>query len=306
MDATSWNTTLLGLQPGCPARPLDWRWQLATRLVASRGRMRRKWIDGWVRRTMRFVRACTRRDASGKASRARPDPAIARACELRAGAPRLRFEVEARLLAGENYQVIADRCGLASDTVEGYEQMFYAVVDRLGARDHVVFMALPGLHADGGPDVETVVKALGYNYGPLVLDLCLYVFGYRTAPAGSEPSGDLVRLVQRVVALKQVAVKDSTSRFILKLGALKDRLDRLELDRSASFVTRSIAESSIRGALDVQSDVLLRASGGVETGFCAPMALSGSEMPANVRATCALRDQEWAFERGSVALLPAV
>ena len=88
---------------------------------------------------------------------------------------RRRWEVEARLLAGQTNAEIADRLGLGGDTVEAYEAIFFAVRDRLAASDWVAACLL-GVNLFEGfdaADSELVMKILGYHGGPFVLDAYL-------------------------------------------------------------------------------------------------------------------------------------
>jgi hypothetical protein len=213
--------------PDCPFRPVDWRSQLAHRLVGHPTRARPARGDAWLRRAVRFVRAAERRGDPAHPALAGLDPAVAAAGRLRAGDPRLRLEVEARVLAGEDYAAVAARCGLDPAAVEAYVRLHFDLVDRLAARDYVVFAALPDLHTDPrGPSLETVVKALAFHGGPLVLDAALHVFGVRRAPPGSEPAPELAHSLLLAALALGPAAERSAALGLLRLDGLRREIER--------------------------------------------------------------------------------
>jgi len=83
------------LLPGCPLRPVDWRWERAGELLEP-GVRRRRWDDAWVARARRFRAALARPVGMPVDTRVtRADPAVHEAYLLWRGLPRRRWELEA-------------------------------------------------------------------------------------------------------------------------------------------------------------------------------------------------------------------
>src|SRR5271166_81703 len=103
------DTPLLALSPGSPLRPPDHRWRIAIRLCDGK-RTPRNWSDDWVRRARRFVQ-CLRSEKQGRRRRDRYLDALQEAHRLYSGTELMkRWEVEARLLAGEPLEQVAVKC----------------------------------------------------------------------------------------------------------------------------------------------------------------------------------------------------
>jgi hypothetical protein len=134
-----------------------------------------------------YLRACRRH--GGEAGRVRVRerwPELAAAHDLQeAGGPRL-WEVQARLLAGQEDAAIADRCELPPGVVGRFERVFFNVRPRLQARDWIRLRAiLPEARPPGRPrpDPGAAWRSLGYHGGPRVLDLALAVTRDEPLPA---------------------------------------------------------------------------------------------------------------------------
>jgi len=243
MDGLFATADPLDLHPRCPWRPLDWRWCLARLLTGPTVGFGRRWTDAWVRRAEQFVRVSARRAAPPRRRAREPDPVVAAALDLRAaGGPNRRLEVEARLLAGQGYDEVASRCGLDPEAVEAYERLFFAVLDRLGAEDFIVFSAMPGLSiGTGPPSVATLIRSFGYFGGPCVLDIILHVVGIRTAPPGSEPDAELVRLTETALAAKRLPVDEANALAVLRLGVLQAEIEAEAAASDHAVLCRPVA-----------------------------------------------------------------
>jgi len=92
----------------------------------------------------------------------------------------LTDEIEARILARESDSSIGARLGLPASAIAEYENAFFHVRDRLGARDwvraRVIGTRLPP--EQDGP----IIKLFAYNLGPLVLEMILPVLRRREFP----------------------------------------------------------------------------------------------------------------------------
>src|SRR5688572_3498479 len=96
----------------------NWRWRLG-RLVAEESKLPGRWLDEWVHRVDEIHMALRSGDGLIDAAcldRVCPDTAEAFRLFLDRGSFR-RSELEARLLAGEPSDVIADKCSIRSGVV---------------------------------------------------------------------------------------------------------------------------------------------------------------------------------------------
>jgi hypothetical protein len=81
-----------------------------------------------------------------------------------------RWQLEARILAGQSYEEIASKCAVPRETVALYEAVFFDVSNCLDSWMYILFQVV-GLYAEPGlEDVGTLLKFYGYRAGPLVLD----------------------------------------------------------------------------------------------------------------------------------------
>jgi hypothetical protein len=169
-----------------PQREIDWRWQRACRIVAERRNTSKKRDDPAIIAAVSFHRALDRcQTERDRESLRRRWPGLFEAHHLaQDDGPRL-WEVQARLLANETDEVIAERSRISIEAVRWYERLFFQVRDRLRARDWIMVQAI-------GPRVLTGVdehdlgplwKAFGYFGGELVLEVVLAVSRDRELPA---------------------------------------------------------------------------------------------------------------------------
>lgn len=130
--------TLHLLNPHNPFQPVDLRWRRCHYLVRhgrrpSRDRDDHATFDGW--RYLLDRRTC--RDRRDQERLAQRHPAVAAAYYLsrqtRLAEPLKKAEVEARLLARQEDETIAARCGLSAAAVGAYHDLFFAVRDVLDA-----------------------------------------------------------------------------------------------------------------------------------------------------------------------------
>jgi hypothetical protein len=234
------------LLPGCPSRPLDWRWQRAVRLARGEDR-RRPWDDDWVARARRFLASPGRAGgASGRDRRAGTDPAVSGARGLRGGPPRRRWELEARLLAGQSDSEIAGKMNIEARVVGAYEAVFYDVRDGLGASDWIHLVVIGHrLHEGFDPgDAEVILKAYAYNFGPVVLGALLESVFTDGEPPADPRLADRFRLAFAVQAIEVTA---GNAADVLRLYQLSLELAQREVDSAAGPVNRPI----VVGALDV-------------------------------------------------------
>jgi hypothetical protein len=207
----------LECHPRNPCRPLDWRWRVA-QVLARSGRPRRfSWIDPPVRRAVRYLRRTASRSTAAGARRARPDALMVEAVRLWHAPERSRRqEIEARLLAGQDEDTIAQRMGLAAETIQVGAALFFDVRSQLESRDHLRFAVLgDALSVPGRPITRDIIlPLLCLDGGPAVADALL------DPTRQAELASDL-DLLQTALALPVAA------RTALRIFKLADRLAEL-------------------------------------------------------------------------------
>ena len=106
-------------------RALDWRWQEALRLVERGRRLLPGSADAETLAAARFARAWHRCATAVERRQCEQDwPSYSAAYDLYAQAGPQGWEIEGRLLAGQEDQAIAERCRLQPQTVRRYEALF--------------------------------------------------------------------------------------------------------------------------------------------------------------------------------------
>jgi hypothetical protein len=165
-------------------------------------------------------RAC--RSVAERRALARHYPAIAAAHRFFVRAePLRRAELEARLLAGQPDEEIAERCGLPALAVAACHDLFFDVRDDLETDDYI-YGLIVGLEGDAqlsADDHEVLLKLLGYAHGPPMVDAVLRYF--RDPPSATLCLGGLdgpalddlrQRLQVRVLIQAMVAPADDLVR----------------------------------------------------------------------------------------------
>src|SRR4051794_31005542 len=135
--------SLLDYHPRNPCRPPHCGYGLASDLDCEMIRPNRRRDDQWVRRARSFLRGLHRAGGDLDDPRLiRADRAVLGAYRLRYGSERIRWEIEARLLGGQDDAGIGTRTGIAADVIEAYEALFYSVRARLHYIDWVGAVAI--------------------------------------------------------------------------------------------------------------------------------------------------------------------
>jgi hypothetical protein len=105
-------------------------------------------------------------------------PAVYRAWRLFEEGSLSRWEVEARLLAGESTPAIAAKSGLPAEVIDAFHDLFFSVRPRLHARDWVVNRVLGAEARLGLQESSTagLLRLYGFLGGPLIVDDLLDFF----------------------------------------------------------------------------------------------------------------------------------
>jgi hypothetical protein len=256
--------------PNNPLRPPDWRWQRAGQPPMKRVR-RGCQDDDWVARCRRFQAVLEQAGCEVRHPRlVRAHPEILGAVLLRQGERRRRYEAEARLLAGQSNQEIADHLGVDAEVIGAYEALFYSVRDRLTCSDWVAACVLgPGLWEgfDVG-DVERLWKVIAYQYGPLIFDALIENVREDGRPPADPELAEQLELLVTLTAMPAIP-KNATA--VLRLDALVREVDRAEADRSVATLTRRIIVPRIEVQFGPQTIPLMHAE-------CSPNDPDGTEL----------------------------
>lgn len=165
------------LRPNAIARPPDWRWEKA-RLAAENPQaaaLLRREDDEFVRKARLFMAANDRagEDEVERLLLQNRWPNLLNAYKLRY-APQLRlqrYELEARLLAGEELARIETRVHVPPDVTTWYEAVFFNVLDRLDRPGYVVHTIIgEAAQSPSARDHDIIWKIVGFSAGGLVLD----------------------------------------------------------------------------------------------------------------------------------------
>jgi hypothetical protein len=181
----------------------DWRNNRVLEMVSQLGLPGRlkKTDDYYIRNYRKFMLLYNSRlTDSQKELLFRREPSLYYAHDLwlkRETIPGPSHVIEARLLAGQSYEEIAELWGTMPKTIEWYEKLFFDVKDHLHKRDWITTQILiPKLEYYYGPEefsplgntnqgnsrsvsrpfLDASLKFFGYFGGPKLLDIILYGF----------------------------------------------------------------------------------------------------------------------------------
>ncbi len=225
--------------PSSPRRAVDWRWRCATRLRMGLLPAHPAWSDPWVERVVAFQNALG--DCEGiphQPRLAELDPVLVAAHDLQLdGDLRLRWHVEALLLAGEGDDSIAGRCGIPAEVVAAYAEVCFDVRTRLERTSYVLHQSINVNQDRPEYAVGRAMKTLGYCGGPFVVDFLA---------AGAEDTGRIDDYVlvgpaapqARHARLRRLAVAaltlDIDPVFAMRLDPLIRSLEEIDEQASAA------------------------------------------------------------------------
>ncbi len=207
----------------------DWRWQRATSLADGPLGPQSDEADPAIRTASQFWRFwMTARSQEQLGLLARRMPLLFAAYHIHRENGVIRHALEARILARQTPEIIAQHLGIAAPVVRGYERIFFDVRDRLANRAYVLHRVIgPRLHAERPWKYDLTWKFWAYVGGPLVLDLLM-----RTARPSEVPTSDegvpafwsqqtQAALVQKLAVAAQNMREDRPTDAVLLLTAIK-------------------------------------------------------------------------------------
>jgi hypothetical protein len=212
-----------------PCPPLDRRWLRAGHLVERRLDPSPE-DDGWVRQAITFLSSLA--DCPDEAARrllGERMPIVYQAHAVRhIDPPLLRWAVEAYILSGEPFDVIARKCALITEAVEAYEALFFSVLDKLHAETWVLCVVIGSKIHYGLTETDLGVwwKYLGYVHGSLMLDKVLHRTLERSRPTTPElldaalaRDTEALFLDKKLLATQLLPVTPETAPQVLQLAA---------------------------------------------------------------------------------------
>jgi hypothetical protein len=184
MDANRRTTNLWEWDPDLPS---DWRFRDARILVRGETPQWSARCRAAIHDCAQYLRAQARAVGHGK-RRSRRRSTLAAAHELAGREDPVRWEVEARILAGQSDSEIATRCHLPADVIGTYAEVFFDVRPRLAARGWIAARVIgPGLYcgfSDG--DVGALWAMCGWSGGVCVLNA--FIDNFRRVWQPDEPA----------------------------------------------------------------------------------------------------------------------
>lgn len=178
----------------------SWRFDRAWRLVDERSQLDPRKDDDLTLRAVKYLRAVGSRRCLEGFSKAlfRCHPELHAAHWLRDHGGELCWELEARLLARQTSQQIAQALSLDPAVIDAYEGCFFCVRDRLNTSDWIAGKVIgPGPRYGFVNDVPGLWKAVAYAGGPLPLEVVMACTSI--TPGRARFTEDLMRRARRLV-----------------------------------------------------------------------------------------------------------
>jgi hypothetical protein len=166
----AWTATL----EQCPYRRVDWRWEQARLLFEDSINPSKRKHDPGVRLANAFqaaLRRCHRRGDDLKLALRMPE--AHGAWSLQNGNPHQRWEVEARLLARQSDDEIAEKLLLDAAIVATFASLFFDVRNHLGNKSYIARETIKLHPMPKEPDLGLYWKFMAYHGGPDILDAVL-------------------------------------------------------------------------------------------------------------------------------------
>lgn len=210
------------LKPDHPERPPNWRWQIALQYSRASNFPDCEG-DNAIYLATRFAKKLRYlQEADGSdidLSKEEREFCIAWDIYV-SGASSRRHELEARLLANENYEDINKKMVLPARTITIYESTFYNVSDRLNSPSYIIHHAI-GIPFDENTRVINdykMWKLMGYWCGPIAVDTLVFSKPPVTPENENKPRDELLRDYLRdkiFYILQQTKLKGSDDLFQL-------------------------------------------------------------------------------------------
>ena len=195
-----------------PLRPPDCRYQRALLFAAAGERPQEAYEDEATRSLIGFLRklqGC--RNTSEVSVLINQQPDVGLAFDIYADSEGdSKLIVEARMLAGEDDETIAEKTGVSREVIEQYAELFYDVEDRLGNSDYIYGSVLKrGATDAGGFNHEALLKHIAYQGGSGALNLVLRTPRHIEEQAENDPMDELNWSIAGLFAAKTLAAVET-------------------------------------------------------------------------------------------------
>ena len=168
-----------------PRRAPNWRWLRAVQIDGG-GKRASRTVDGpdgfaWIRRAVRlkrrFEQANNRPDAIYALLERDSDLFWAHSMWSEDKAP-TRWGIEARIIAGETDEEIAERVGVSPSVISAYANVFFDIRDKVDHTDYMVNVVMADAVIRGLQErhYDLLWKLLGYHGGSHVLNAVINKF----------------------------------------------------------------------------------------------------------------------------------
>jgi hypothetical protein len=170
---------VLEFRPTNPLRPPDWRWKYGKQLAEAQAPKTRAGRHvGLVRKFNMVLLECQSETDHLQLVDEWPDLYEAWRIYSNEQAKSARWEIEARLLAGQPFEAIAKLTRVSPEILTLYEKVFFDVLDKLDAPSYIVHTVLFESFNRGVSEKhhDILWKMFGYWAGPHVLDFLIFKF----------------------------------------------------------------------------------------------------------------------------------
>jgi len=234
---------LVALRPGNPLRPPEWRWHLAKLLRGDRRKALWAWVDEDVRRAkslMPKIRACREPEQLQQLLESGTEAADQlRAFVIWRMDDATRNELEARLLAKENYEEIAEVLDVSAGCVDWYRRWFFDCKDVGPAvADTQFHLQEESLVCEA--NIPHLLKLCARRGGPSLLDVLIRgdtdpVKRVEAEAFFNQLSGERVR-INGLFSLMAADVTDPrTAKKVLGMHGRLRRLEQLQRERAVDI-----------------------------------------------------------------------
>ncbi len=240
--------------------PPDWRWATAC-LFHGRTQRRRMRSDdlNWLPTLVSLAEEVYPSKRRRRRPRISVPPELRRAFELYQTWGPLRWDVEARILAGQSDEEVAAATAVPVTVVVAYEHAFFDVRHRLEACDYILGAVVghsPFRCFDEG-DLKGLWGYYGYAAGPRILELVMSVSLGRSLPDWAlreAPNATDAQLLELgVKAMLMASTGALTPGKLRKLKVLRAQMDELK-QKAPSKELKDLVQASLLEAPELFAD----------------------------------------------------
>lgn len=169
----------LSLSKSSPTRPVDWRWRRASAILGSKRKPDRFSDDKYVQAAWKFAKIIDKIEEPWEyVSQCIVNYDLASAYEIynQQANKFIKWELEARLIAQCDIDLICSSLNVSKKCVRWYECLFFNVSDRLESQSWIYNFAIGRAVFTGATekDLDVLWKLYGYLYGQEAVDWLVF------------------------------------------------------------------------------------------------------------------------------------